>query len=353
MALVETVYNALLVVSIPILVTALYYTVNRLSTRGARPIVAVLSGALIWLVFQLIQRMAPDFLVALTAYRITFFGIPIVVLGWFLFALEYTGRDHLVTRYSVAALSVEPLVVFGLVWTNTSHSLWNEIARRGQSVTQAGVTETCQQVLCFGSQGPAFLVHTIYSYVLLAVGAVLVLIRVFRADEVQRAQAGAMIVAVAAPLVGNVLSLFVLPKTVPDLTPILFTVTGLAMVLGIYRYSLVDASPLASEADVNERDEPAFVVSDRDRIADINAAAGAVLEVDADEIVNADVEEAFEAVPELHERYASPTETPDGLTVANDLTSEQYEVNTENVSAPGDALGGTVFRLERIEDGGG
>lgn len=349
MAIAETLYNALLVISIFILAASLYYTVNHRSTRGARPLVLILSGALFWVLFRLVYGLAPDYQIALNGYRIMFLGVPLVVLGWLLFALEYTGRDHLVNRYSVAALSIEPLAVYGMVWTNTSYSLWNTVAAKGETYLQDGVQQTCQEAICFVSNGEGFMIHTIYSYVLLAVGAALVLIRVYRADEVQRAQAGAMVVGVAAPLLGNVLSLFVLPSSVPDLTPILFTVTGLALAIGIFRYSLVDVSPLASEANIGELDQPAFVVTDRDRIADIDPADGAVLEVDTDEVVGSDIDDAFAAVPDLHEQYRTSTETPDGLRMSNDLTGESYQVTTEEVSAPGDALGGTIIILEQNE----
>lgn len=158
-----------------------------------------------------------------------------------------------------------------------------------------------------------------------------------------------MVVGVAAPLLGNVLSLFVLSSSVPDLTPILFTVTGLALVVGIFRYSLVEVSPVASEAKIGELDQPAFVVTDRDRIADINPAAGAVLEVDTDEIVGSDIDEAFSVVPDLHERYTTSTEAADGMQMSNDLTGESHRVTTEEVSALGDALDETIIILEPNE----
>jgi hypothetical protein len=344
MALVDTLYVVTLVGSIPIIGVALYYVLNNLGKRGAYPLAALLAGSIVWVACSLIYSLAPTFQVALWANRLQYVGIVITPASWVLFALLYSDREHLVNNASIGLLSIEPLVVLGLVATNLRHDLWFTTAvPEGETYVVDGSQVACDAVICFGANGPGFLAHTLYSYVLLLTGAALVLSRALRSDAIPRGQAASMAVAVTVPTVGNVLSLFVLPDSVPDLTPVTFVVMGVAVVVGLYRYSLVDTDALTGAVSVRDREEPAVLVDDDHRVVEINVAGAAVLGVDADRAVGATVDEAFAEQSTMVERYREDPLEPGSLAVADPISGERYEVVASEVDPEGTPRRGWLY----------
>ncbi len=350
MALLDTVYAGTLLVSIPVIGVALYYVGNDRQRRGATSLTVLLVGTLVWLLGALIYNVAPTFRIALWTNRLQYLGIVAVPATWLLFSLVYSDRERFANRYAVGLLSVEPLVVLALVFTNRSHDLWNSaVVPEGQTYVVDGAQVTCDAVICFGSLGPGFLAHALYSYVILLAGAALVLSRALRSDAIPRGQAVSMVIAVAAPSIGNVVSLFVLPAEVPDLTPVMFGVMGVAIVVGLYRYSLVDTDALSGAVSVEDHDDPAVLVDDNDHVLALNVAAAAVLGVDADNAVRSPAEDVFDNHEELNNRYQSDRLSPGGLELEDPISGERYEVTATEVSPSGTPRGGWLYVFSPLD----
>jgi PAS domain S-box-containing protein len=77
----------------------------------------------IWGVSQAVLVSAVNRDLALVGHTVTMINLAVVPPLWAVFAMQYTGRGHLVARGTVAALAVEPLVFAALVVTNGSHGL--------------------------------------------------------------------------------------------------------------------------------------------------------------------------------------------------------------------------------------
>lgn len=350
MALVDTLYAATLVVSIPIIGVALYYVLDNLGKRGANPLAALLGGAIVWVSFALIYSIAPTYDVALWANRLQYVGIVINPAAWVLFALLYSDRERLVNKFSVGLLSIEPLAVLGLVFTNRSHDLWNAaVVPEGATYMVDGAQVTCDAMICYGATGPAFVAHALYSYVLLLAGAALVLSRALRSDGIPRGQAASMGIAVATPLVGNILSLFVLPDSVPDLTPVTFVVLGVAVVVGLYRYSLVDIDAFSGSVAVGDRSDPAVLVDDDGAVVDLNVAGAAVLGVDADQAVGMAVDGVFAEHTALLDRYRSDPLDPGGLGVDDPISGESYRIVASEVDPDGTPRTGWLYVFSPVD----
>lgn len=350
MVSVTEAYLVLLIGSTPLILAALNKVLNNLNRRGARPLAALLVGTLVWMLSALAVEVAPSFRVGLYANRLQYLGITVVPAAFLLFALAYADREELVNRYSVALLSIEPIAAIALVWTNRSHDLWTAggIVGQGETYVADGAQVTCDAVICFGDSGQAFVGHTLYSYAILLAGAVLVLSRPVRSSAVPRGQALSMAVAVFAPLAANVLSLFVLPTGSPDLTPLAFGVSGIAIVVGLYRYSLVESDALTAEAAVDERDAGAVLVRD-DAVADVNVEGAKVLGVDADTVVGSPVDDVFDGHDVLVDAHGTSPTDATGETLADPITGESYRVAVEEVAPEGTPKSGWVYEFSNVD----
>lgn len=345
MASINLTYVLLLVGATPFILASLYYVLNNLQRRGTKPLVTLLVGSLVWLLSALSLELAPTFEMALWANRIQYIGITLVPLGFVLFALAYYDRDDLVNGKSAILLSLEPIAVLALVFTNTSHDLWTTaVVGEGEQYVVGGAQTTCDAVICWGASGPGFLAHTFYTYTILLVGAALVLVRALSSDVIPRGQAITMSIAVGVPLVGNILSLFVLPPGTPDLTPVMFGVMGVALVVGLYRYSLVETGALTGTAAIEERENGAILLDD-DSVIEVNIEAAAVLGVDADTIVEESAAAAFANHEALQSAHADDPTTVDGETLKAPISGETYRVDVETIDPEGTTQTGWVYEF--------
>jgi PAS domain S-box-containing protein len=122
-------------------------------------------------------------------------------------------------------------------------------------------------------------------------------------------QAGALLVAVAAPWVGNALTVFGLnPFPKLDLTPFAFTITGVAMASSLFLFRLLDIIPVAREAVIDSMSDAVIVLDEQNRIVDLNPAAQRLAIRTASRAVGRPFTQVFSVWPELVERYRDATE---------------------------------------------
>jgi PAS domain S-box-containing protein len=193
-------------------------------------------------------------------------GIVFVPPAMWAFALEYTGRRRRLRRRDVAALLVEPVVVLTVLAVPATHDLVRSVAVRtadGQLVVHSG---------------PLFWVHLVYSYALMLAATFVLVQGLLRVTDRHRVAAWSLIVAVLAPMVLNALYNLQVPGfELVDLTPIAFSVTGLVLVWGLFRFRLLDLIPVGRKKVVDRIPDAVIVLDAVGRVVDVNPAALALL----------------------------------------------------------------------------
>ncbi|MFB6121456.1 MAG: histidine kinase N-terminal 7TM domain-containing protein [Halobacteriaceae archaeon] len=237
--------------------------------RPAAPALAVAMVAEAWWAAGYAAELLAGPETTLLWANLQWFGSVWVAVAWFVFALEYTGKDQYVNARSLAALSVVPTLSLLLVWTNSTHGL----VRRGIHTVPEGSLTILQQTF-----GPGFWLAIGYGYALAAVGSGLFLLLLVRSPSLFGAQAVAVLVAAAAPAVGNVLYLTgTLPWPWFDPTPVSFAVSGVAGVYAIRSERLFERTSvpqaLGRSAVVDGMDDGVVVADADGRIVDVNPAA--------------------------------------------------------------------------------
>src|SRR4029079_2329481 len=90
-------------------------------------------------------------------------------------------------RRRLALLRIEPILALALAFTNNLH-LWFR--------TQVRLRDVGTYMVLESAFGPTFWLHTVYSYVLIAAGTVLLLRNFVRMPPMYRRQASALLVTV-------------------------------------------------------------------------------------------------------------------------------------------------------------
>ncbi|TMC94653.1 MAG: response regulator [Chloroflexi bacterium] len=250
---------------------ALYAWRRRLMAGVAAFSILMLAVA-VWTLGYALELAGGDIPTKLFWLDVEYLGIVIVPVAWLALALQYTGRTKWLTPRILVLLSIEPLITLVLVWTNDIHHLIH--AKVGLEISSAFT------VLVI-TRGTWYWINVVYSFLLLLLGTALIVSFIptlRRSASVYRGQVSALCIAVLVPWVSNAVTDFGLsPLPNLDLTPLAFTVTGIAMAWSLFRFRLLDLTPVARHAVVESMSDAVIVLDKYNRITDLNPAAQRIL----------------------------------------------------------------------------
>ncbi len=273
----------------------IYAWQRRRTATGAAPFAAMMFAAAVWALGDAATWASPDPAVQYFCRRVTFMGVVVVPVAWFVFAVKYTGRGRWLTRQRLPFFLIIPAITVLLVWTNHLHLLfWRTL----EAATVDGIN------LLIGNYGPWFWIHSAYSYGLLLVGMALLLLALARNPRKYRGRMAGLLVGVLAPLVINALFLTgLIPIPNLDPTPITFAISGIAFGWTIFSYSLLDVIPAAHEAVIRSLDDLVIVLNAENYIVDINGAALRVIGKTQKEVIGVRGYKILAQWPELVEEF--------------------------------------------------
>ena len=323
---------------------ALYALLHR-DTPGSGPLSLLLLGAALWSTAEGLTLANTGFEATLFWARLRLSITTVVPLAWLLMAVEYTGHDRKLNKRHLVGLLIEPLAFTGLVWTTEGFGLvWRDpglVFLEGAPYT--GIAAT---------RGLAFWGHVAYSYLLIALGAFLLVRMSFRADELYRAQSTALLAAIVVPLIANASSLFGLAERGIEPTGIAFVVSGAIITAAILRRQLLTVAAGTREIGRNEivtqLDDPVFILAGDRTITDHNQAAGDLLGVSDRDAIG---DQLAEWLPEV--AGALPEENEDErcvTTVERGGSIRSYDLQTTPLERPFETADGLIVSLRDVSE---
>jgi PAS domain S-box-containing protein len=243
---------------------------RRRQAPGAKPLVWLMLSSIVWLVGNALETVSLDLPDKLFWANLQYFSIAATPVLWLVFALQYGGRERwLASRRNLALLAFIPAVTLVLVWTDDLHGL----IRQGVRLDTGGPFPSI-----VGEHGLWFWVFTAYAYLVLILGMRVLGQVLMRRTPLYLGQAIMLQVAILVPLATNALYIFRLtPIPQLDLTPSVMTLSGLALLLAMFRYRLLDVIPVAHDAVFRGMQDGVIVLDASGRIVDVNPAAQRIL----------------------------------------------------------------------------
>ena len=191
-----------------------------------------------WSAFYGIENLAPTLSAKTLAAQWEYVPFSLIPVFWLVFSLEYNGQKTWLTPIRIFALLVIPAFTITLAATNEYHHLiWEKV-----SLGPPGYPSIYVE-----NHGDWFLVHTIYSYILILVGIALFGVTYFFSQSVFQSQIKLILLGSMILLGINVITLFG-PFELHgfDLTPIGFAVVSILTFIGYLRFNLLRLMPIAS-----------------------------------------------------------------------------------------------------------
>jgi len=189
--------------------------------------------------------------------------------AWLLFTLRYAGKGAWVTRPARWTMVSEPTVFALFVLTNPQHHIiWS-----GFAVPADALVRVFSPEFAIG-----YYLHIAYAYAIVGFGVYLVVRTAVRSSELYRRQAATLIAAVAPPFFTHVaFTLRASPIPGLDLAPFTFGITVALIGVSLFRFDLLDRTPIAREAALNVVGNGLVVLDHEGTIVDADERAWRVL----------------------------------------------------------------------------
>jgi two-component system cell cycle sensor histidine kinase/response regulator CckA len=318
------------------------YAWRRRPTAGTAPFALLMLAMADWSLGYAFELGSADLSAKVFWSNVNFLGIAIIPTAWLAFILEYTGREKWLTRRNRVLLAVEPFVTVLLTWTNESHGLIRSSVRLDISGPIPMLAPT---------YSTGFWLHAVYSYLFILLGTLLLLMALIRSPRLYRGQASAVLIGSLAPWAGNMLHIFGLnPVPHLDLTPFAFTLTGLVVAWGLFRFRLLDLVPVAQDAIIESMDDGVMVLDAQNRIVYVNRVAARDIARPVSKIIGQPAAQTSSAWPGLFERYRDVTEARTEIVLGIGETQRHYDLRISPLCDWRGRLVGRLFVLRDITE---
>ncbi|MBP6473045.1 MAG: GAF domain-containing protein [Chloroflexi bacterium] len=309
--------------------------------RRGRLTIAAFAGLMFalsyWSFFQGLEIGVAGLQAKRTIVTLQYIGIVATVAMWFVFSVSYTGRDHLLTRRNLALLSIEPIFVMVLLFTDSQTQLFR--VRVWLDSTNSFMLRSDYSI--------GFWLHAVYSYILLMSGTLLIYRFLRQSSKVYWRQTMVIIVGIFVPWLANLL--FLLGFTTIDLTPFGFTVTGLVLAWGLLRFQLLDILPIARTAVFESLTDAILTIDDKNRIIDLNPAAETLLHLKTDpSLIGVPIEQVIVEFPTLFQNQNRLSEAYADLTLSDQAITTYLELHLSPIFSSGKDLVGRVLVIRDV-----
>ena len=250
-----------------------------------------------------------------------------------LFAYWYAGKQQRLTVWVRGCLAGEAVVFAGLALTNPIHQLvWTRATFR------QGVLSPVLDV----EFAAGYFVHILFAYAVVALAIWTILSVYFQSSRLYRRQSALMLVGATPAFVAHILfTLKASPVAGLDLTPFVFTFTGVAYGLALFHFDLLDRTPVANQRAIELTGDGLLVVDTDGRIVDSNRIARKIYDFERTGETNVSAVVGETGLRDLH--GTSATGVVDG-------TRRTYELYVSELSAESGRRAGYTVVLRDVTD---
>jgi PAS domain-containing protein len=283
-------------------------SLRRTAVRGGVTLSLMMCAVFVWAVGSGIESGAIGVQRKLLATLFSYLGTINVAPLFLMFALRYRKKERSPAWWMLAGLWLIPALTIVFAATNGEHGLqWSRLVPGPEGSN-----------LLFYVPGPWYFVAVGYYAVLGCAGAVLIWRAALRTQRTFIWQTGILIAGLIIPWLAVALTYMPFnPFPGWDLPPIAFAITGVLLLVGMRRFSLLDLVPVARDQVVEKMSDGYVVLDTQGRLVDINPAARMMLAA-ADAWIGMRAEEVHGALADALSRLRGRTDDRVEMTIPGD-----------------------------------
>ncbi len=270
-----------------------------------------------WAFGYALEVAGADLLTKVFWAKFQYLGAAFVPPALVAFGLRYSAQPSWwPSRRALVLLSIIPAITTALAFTNEMHGLiWREV---GLEITGSLVTLRLDR-------GAWLLIHISYNYFSILVTVILIALAAIRLPHLYRRQALTLLIAAIPSWIANILSLFHLVDVPIDMTPLAFTITGMILAWGLFRFKLFDIVPVAGEAIIERMSDGVMVLDIQNRVVDMNQAAQHIVGLPSARVIGRKAIEVFGNRPGLVGLFEARAETQIEIALGEEDRRRDYD----------------------------
>ena len=286
----KTPYTTPLLVTVAIGVVLASYIWRRHRVPAARTAVIVLLAGTGWVLLNVLELGSTNLETKMFWSKLMYPAGIILSMGWFIFMLQYTGREKWLTYRRIAVLNTESVFTLLLVFTNENHGLiWSSV-----SLVSKESLVSSQYI-----HGLWYWVHTIYLYIVVLAGTFLLIQMLIRSQRFYRWQVTALLLVTFFPALQHLLYLLGLDLLTRVIVIVLaFPAATTAMAWSIFRFRTRDVVPVAWRAVIDGMSDSVMVLDPQNCIMDVNPSAQYLVGCSASKAMRKPIEDVWPRWPD-------------------------------------------------------
>lgn len=235
---------------------------RREKIKWAYSFLLVLFSIAIWDIADILELFSTNLEMYHVVIKIAYLGIATLPIFWFLFIINYTGKESWITPGKVILSVIIPVLTLIFTFTDESFHLMRTVLSYDAS-GQFSIVKI--------QYGPWFWVHSANSYLLLLLSVILLIHSALTTSGLFVGQKIFLISASVLPWISNILYLTRITNS--DYTTTAFTLLSLALAVSVFRYQLLNLVPIAREIVFENMTDSVIVLNRENRVIDLNPAA--------------------------------------------------------------------------------
>ncbi|MEN4018039.1 MAG: histidine kinase N-terminal 7TM domain-containing protein [Methanobacterium sp.] len=295
MSLQYSSYGAVLMLNIFIILILAIYSYNKRSSSLHTCFILLMASVFFWCFGSAMEFFSVEMEAKVFWIKISYIGVTTAAPLWLVFVLKYVKYDKYLKKSYLGLLFLIPLMVLTMALTNEWHwLLW-------PSITPASSVPGSFLIY---EHGPVFWINILYSFAVVLTGIFILIKMLVNYSQKYRAQIYVILLSGLIPLIFSSLytaNIIKIPGL--DITPFAFSISGILLVIGIFRLYFLDILPLAYNLLFKNMVNGFMIFDAKNKLIEVNSAAGLIGITDRD--IGKHSGEVFSKFSKLEEAYES------------------------------------------------
>lgn len=313
------------------ILAAVFYALVGLYAWRKRPAAGVVSFAWVMLSMSIwsgtyaLEIFLPTVDAKLQILNIEYLGILGVPIFLFFYALDFTGRSHLLTQRLKMLLWGISAIILLIIWTNPLHHLiWGRA-----SILRSGPLNLLNVEF-----GTVFWVNIFYTFVLVIAACIILIMEFLQRPGSLRLQISFVILSILFSLFGP--STFILdasPIFGVDLSPIFFLPAAIGLAWVTLRYRLAEILSLEHITVLQNMKDSVIVLNDDRRVLYINHVTEKLFNLTEDRVIGQPFNRVAGTLANLLEPYLRHNEQHNEIQIKSGEEEKTYEISILPISS--------------------
>lgn len=279
--------------------TLAFFAYRRRRQTGAKEFFALMVTLTLYLFGNSFEFLSNTLSQVMFWNKIEYLGIAFIPLFWIMLVSNYIGISKRVKFVIFCFMLAVSTTILAANFTNNFHH---------QYYLNVEFNTAAPFPVALYTTGPWGWVYLIYLYSSLFGGNILLIVTLARTAKLYRSQIYSLILSSLVTWLGSIIYWLGFTPYQIDPSPFTFTVTGLILSWGIFRYKLLDLSPIARGIVFGTMRDGVLTLDLQNRLLDYNPAAGSILKELTPSVIGRDIADIlgndYELINQIHNNIA-------------------------------------------------